>query len=43
MGALEQAWCEGAYKYYLMKFDYIHRWCIVVKNKEKKTKKKHMT
>ena len=46
MGALEhvEAWCEGAYKYYLMKFVYIHRWCIVVKNKQrKKTKTKHMT
>ena len=39
MGALEQARCEGAYKYYLMKFDYIHRWCIVVKDNEKKQRK----
>ena len=45
MSALEhvEAWCEGAYKYYLMKCLYIHRWCIVVKKQRKKTKKKHMT
>ena len=38
MSALEhvEAYCEGSYKYYLMKFVYIQRWCIVVKNKQRK-------
>ena len=42
MSALEhvEAYCEGSYKYYLMKFVYIQRWCIVVKNKQRKNKEK---
>ena len=44
MGALEhvEAWCEGAYRYYLMKFVYIHRWSIVVKNKQRKKQRKNI-
>ena len=44
MSALEhvEAWCEGAYRYYLMKFVYIHRWCIVVKNKQRKKQRKNI-
>ena len=32
-----KTWCEGTYKHYVIKFDYFHRWCIVVKKKEKMT------
>ena len=37
-----EAWCEGASKYYLTKFEYIHRCCTVVRSKEthELTKKK---